>query len=598
MTDPTYFEPGALAPVRQRKAVVVADVVESVRLLSEHESETIARWRQAVQVLRDDLLPRWGGTLASHRGDGLVLVFEGVPGALEAMAALQRRLDDENALVDAGRRIWLRTAVHVCEVLVDEIDAFGAGVNIAARLATCADPGQTLLTVDATEELHPALDRAFEDLGNLYFKHLAEPVRASRLLPAPGTPEPGPSCDDQVLRPTLAIVPFAQHGGAPEGVAVSQLLADELICALSALPQLRVVSRLSAHRMAVRRAPAPQAASALAADYVVLGECHVMAGRVVVHAELHDARRDEVVDRWRGSAPLHSLVAESSPLVEELMAWLGPRLLEQQVELGRRSALPHLAGYSLLLAGVSLMHRLSTADVARSHTLLAHLCERWPRLAAPRAWLARWHLFHVIQGLSRDITGDRRLAFEHSARALELDPQSSVALAVAGSVRVGLMQDVDGALVHYSQALDSNPNDPFAWLLMGTAHAFKGAGGEATRATENAARLSPLDPMHFLYDCHAAGAALAADDSERALRLAERSLRSNSRHHSTLRVLAIAQMLQGRPAEAAATVGRLLWLDPRASVEGFLRTSPSAAYDIGRRFAELLAEAGLPRNAA
>jgi tetratricopeptide (TPR) repeat protein len=362
------------------------------------------------------------------------------------------------------------------------------------------------------------------------------------------------------------------------------------------LPEVDVVSRFSTRTMALRAASAAEAAPALKADFVLSGRCRQLGDQLIVHAELFDARRDEIVMRMRESAPLASLVSAESPLVQSLLVQIGQGLLSRQLDLARRCALPHLSGYTLLLGGIALMHRLSRRDFERAGQLLEHLSERWPRLPTTQAWLARWHLFSVLQRWSGDADASQRAAHKASQQALDLDSESSIALAVAGSVRIGLAQDVDGGIGLYEQALRANPNDSFAWMLRGTAHAFKGEGPDAIQASGRAARLSPLDPMHFMYDCHAAGAALAADEGERARALALRSMCANAMHLSTYRVLAAAQVMCGDGRGARDTTRRLLVLDPEASVERFLQRSPSAAYPMGQRLAHLLAEAGLPKN--
>lgn len=589
---------GDSATKTERKVIVLIDMVESVRLIRDHGADVIARWRELIAETRARLLPACRGSMVKHLGDGMLLAFDTVPDALEAAAQLLQHLAPLNRARDAEAQIRLRIGVNPCEVLIDDVDAYGAGVNVAARLAAEAAPDQILITIAANEQLHPSLDVQTEDLGDLWLKHIDEPVRAFAVRGNAADPAllmPPPS--GEVLKPTVAILPFQTEGVSADGVKFGDLIADELICALSALPDLQMVSRMSTTNVARRETTAETAGKVLQADYVLSGTCRVVGDRLLVHAQLFDTRRCEVLQSLRHATGVSSLLADDSLLVADLIREVGSAILQRQIDLARRCALPNLAGYTLLLGGISLMHRLSRRDVQRSLELLDHLVERWPRLAAPHAWKGRWHLFSVLQGWSSDSQVDRRLAFDSSQRALDLDDESSVAMAVAGSVRIGLAHDVDGGIELYERALRANPSDSFAWMLLGTGHAFKGEGSAAMDASAHAVRLSPLDPMHFMYDCHAAAAALAAADYPRALELAKRSMRGNVQHLSTYRVLAVAQMLGGEPDGARHTVRRLLALDPRASVEGWLRNSPSAAYEIGRRYAQLLGEAGLPQRA-
>ena len=595
-TPPVSTDAPAL-PLSGLCAILVIDLVDSVPLFRRHGHDAIERWNSFVHEVRQEVLPRHELQLVNSLGDGLRLLAGSAAAAVHAAIDMRARLAPYNKGRDADALMRIHAGVEVADVVLTELDVFGHGVNVAARLAGNSLPDEILLTATANESLLPGIDPPTEDLGDRWLKGLAEPVRAFRVVGATAGDEPGRPfwADDRVLWPTIAVLPF-DNPGDDSGLQIGELLADDLICALSLLPNLHVVSRLSTSALA-RRAPAsPAAAAVLHADFVLTGSCRPMGANLLVHAELFDSRRAEVVFRGRETATRESLLGAESPIVNRLIAACTEALLAQQIKLTRRCAVPNLAGYSLLLGGIALMHRLGQRDFARAGQLLAELCERWPRLAAPHAWRARWHLFNVLQTSATSPETHQRAAHEISQRALDLDPESSVALAVAGSVRTGLARDVDGGLALYERALQANPNDSFAWTLHGAAHAFKGEGGIAQRSSSMACRLSPLDPMHFLYDCHAASAALAAEDHENARTLALRSMRANAQHLSTFRVLAISQMLCGDGDGARQTVARLRRLDPAASVERFLSNSPSAAYPIGKRFAGLLAEAGMPQG--
>ncbi|MCA0241955.1 MAG: hypothetical protein LCI02_13950 [Proteobacteria bacterium] len=580
----------------RRRTIVVLDVAESVRIIERAGQQGARAVQELVNRTRQDILPPYGGQFIKSTGDGMLLAFDDVPEALSAALAARKLASQLNEAHDAEARIRLRAAISLSDVVLDDLDARGAGVNVAYRLNGSAEPDQILLTDEANERLHPALDIATEDLGDRYLKHLSEPVRCYRVREPPETDRglawAAPSED--VLRPSVAVLPFRTDGHVDGNLDVGDLIADDLINALSQLGDVRLVAHLSTRKARQRTASAVDAGRALKAEYVVAGVCHVLDRRIVLHAELSDTRRASVIEHFRITADLASLASDESPVVLELVNRIGGALLARQAQLAQRSALPSLAAHTLLLGGITLMHRLSRRDFDRARVLLEGLVERWPRLPTPSAWLARWHLFSVIQGWSADPVQSRQAAHDACRRSLDLDGTSSIALAVAGSVQIQLSQDVDRGIELYETALHHNPSDPLAWTLYGTAHAFKGEGLAATDASHQAARLSPLDPMHFLYDCHAASSELAADRPEQALLLAERSLRANAQHLSTYRVLAIAQALCLRNDAAETTVKRLLALDPSQSVARFLKQSPSAAYPIGQRFARILGDAGLP----
>ena len=227
--------------------------------------------------------------------------------------------------------------------------------------------------------------------------------------------------------------------------------------------------------------------------------------------------------------------------------------------------------------------------------MLQALIERTPRLAAPYAWLAKWHVLRVTQGWSDDVQADGKLALDNTKRALDRDATLSLAMTVEGQVNTYILKRLDIAEERYEAALRENPNDSLAWLLKGTMHAFRDEGKEAVRHTRQALKLSPLDPLKYYFDSLAATAALSAGDFQRAVALAERSLRLNRTHGSTLRVLIAALWRLGREEEARARAQELLRLDPEFRVSTFLERSPSASFDGGRRVAQALELAGVPR---
>ena len=168
---------------RARKAVVVVDVVESVRLMQQHEDHVIDCWRRFVDDVATHLLPMHAGRLVKSLGDGMLLDFHRVTDAAAVAMAVHRRIQSISPPADGDARLRLRCGVHVCDVVVDERDIYGAGVNLTARLATLAEPGETVVSQAARDEMVVGLDGQLEDMGECFVKHLDEPVHAFRLLP-------------------------------------------------------------------------------------------------------------------------------------------------------------------------------------------------------------------------------------------------------------------------------------------------------------------------------------------------------------------------------------------------------------------------------
>ena len=221
---------------------------------------------------------------------------------------MQDAIAQANVDVDPSRRLHLRIGIHVSPLVADEHDVYGHGVNLAARLTTLAGPDEIVVSADVRDQLTPALDADIEDLGECYVKHVQQPVRAFR-VGAPGEQpviERGNLAED--LRATIAVIPFRPRALQPTDDVLGQLLADEVISALSHSPEVNVISRLSTSAFQGRDVKLEDVSAYLRADYVRVGlvprrrrprdaegrdgRNAVDAGGVVADAEGQRQRRD------------------------------------------------------------------------------------------------------------------------------------------------------------------------------------------------------------------------------------------------------------------------------------------------------------------
>jgi TolB-like protein/Flp pilus assembly protein TadD len=421
-----------------------------------------------------------------------------------------------------------------------------------------------------------------------------QPVRAFR-IGAPGEQpviERGNLAED--LRATIAVIPFRPRTLQPSEEVLGQLLADEVISALSRSPEVNVVSRLSTTVFQSREIKLDDVSAYLRADYVVSGSYHVAGDRVTLKAELAETRSMNVVWTQSLKGSVQGIVSGDDPLPSHLVNEACAAMMVRELQRSQGKAPQSLQNHTLLLSSISLMHRISPLAFQRAQQMLQVLIERTPRLAAPYAWLAKWHVLRVTQGWSADAQADGKLALEYTKRALDRDATSSLAMTVEGQVSTYILKRLDVAEQLYAQALQSNPNDSLAWLLKGTLHAFRDEGKEAVRHTRHALKLSPLDPLKYYFDSLAATAALSAGQYPRALQLAERSMRLNRTHTSTLRAMITALWHLDRQEEARTIAADLMRIDPGFRVGSYLEKSPTAPYALGKSVASALQGAGIP----
>lgn len=604
--------------VQQETVVLLVDLVESVRLMQEHEAFSVRRWANFVHTVTAEILPRHRGVLVKSLGDGLLARFEAVPDAADAAAEMHRTLAAQNAGIPEDQHLHLRAGVNAAMAWSDGIDIYGTGVNLAARLATLAGPGETIASASAHEQLAAALaslanpgetigsaaardelthgvDASCEDLGDCILKHFDKPVRAYRVGPA--SPHPilaGRRGYGTAMQPTIAVIPFSARNDTPALFDVGNLIADSVIWRLSKSANLKVISRLSTAVFRGRANDLGQVSAHLGATYVLSGAYVVNAGQIMVTAELSAARNDQVVWTDRLSGEIGDLLRPESELADRIARAVHFAVFDAEVEHILTQPLPTLESYSLLLGSIKLMHRSSKDEFLQTRKILDELINRHARIAAPRAWLGNWYILRVTRGWSEDRKREAAEALSATHAALDRDPSDALALATEGFVYCHLLKDLETARKRCNDAVDANPSHALGWLYLGTVNAFKGEGAAAVDATRRAMELSPLDPLRYYYESLGATAELSAHQYVNAERLARSSLVLNRMHLSTWRALTISLVCQERMDEARQALGKVLELDPELTVEKYLARMPNAELETGRHWACCLAMAGLP----
>ena len=578
---------------RQRQAVVVADVVESVRWMQVDEAAFIHRWRHFVAHVRSVILPSRGGRLVKSLGDGLLLAFadpkQAVAAALEMLAHLRA-----SEPLETGS-LALRIGAHVADVLVDELDIYGNGVNLASRLAGLANPGELVVSAELREQLVDGLDIRVSDLGDCYLKHLPDPVRAFKLVPAasPGHARHVATTADE-LEATIAVVPFAAARPGTDPAALGDAMADALNMGLSRTPGLRVVSRLSTLALRDRTDILDVCRQHLAAAYVVSGRVSHHGLSATVQVELSDVQTRLLLWSETRSISVSGLFAGQDEGVDEIVVAICRCIMRSVVQRARCLPLPTLAGFTLFVGGVALMHRLSSPDFVRARGVLEFLRERQPRSAAPAAMLAKWHLLCTLQGWSKDAASDGAKALAYAQRALDLEPDNALALSIHGLALVHFSGNLDAGRQLGEAAIAADPQETQGWLALAAIHSYQDNGADAVASASRCLMLSPMDPCRFLFELLVSAGHLAQGNHAEAEAWARSSLRLNCVHASTHRLLIIALSLAGRLAQARAAAKALLVVDPSFRVQTFARRYPGRHHAHAASYVAALLAADLP----
>ena len=581
---------------RQTKVLLVMDVVESVRLMEQDQDDFVRRWQQLVQHAEQQVLPLHGGRIVKSLGDGLMLEFANAQSCVRAAFALQNfsYLADQDQPPD--RKMHLRMGAHLAEFVADKHDIYGTDVNLTARIATLAGPSELVVSDGVRDLLSAGLDADIEDLGECHLKHVKEPVRAYRIGQAGHSPViAAASAAPQDFRPTIAVIPFEARSNEPEHFVIGELVADGIIAQLSRSSDLRVISRLSTTILRGRSGAVADAETYLAATFVLSGSYVASGNKILVMAELADVRNNQIVWADRISGDTLDLLQAQSEIINRIATTAAKALIDSEVHQSLVQPLPRLDSCSLMLGGISHMHRSSASDFDRGRQVLEALLERHNRAAAPRAWLAKWYIMRVVRGMSDSPIQDSRRAIEHTERALDLEPQSTLALAIQGHALCQLSGDAQGALGKIDESIRLNPNESLAWLYKSVWSSMWGATETSVSEAEVALRLSPVDPMKYYYDMILATGLSINGDYERAIELAKRSLKANIHHQPTMRVLLYSQAQTGRIEEARATLDRLIQENPKLTVSSYLSMGGGESHT-RQQVALVLRRLGVPEN--
>ncbi len=582
---------------RARRVLVVADVVESVRLMQAHEADVIDRWRRYVSEVVEQVLPARSGRLVKSLGDGMLLEFEAVVPAVLAALDMQARMVAYNQHRGPEAAMHLRMGVHTADVVVDQLDVYGAGVNLAARVASLGAAGDIVVTADVRDQLVDQLDAVIEDMGSCWLKHIDTPVRAYRVRPvaeAGVRAETRKAAEDTDVAMTIAVIPLSCVAGDERQALLGDFIADSLIASLSLSRELRVLSRLSTRAVGVRALDTQSVGQLLGAAYVLSGSFAVHGKQVVIDLEIAETRNSTVIDVCRLSCQVAALFAHPSEPIHKLIEVAYRAILNTEAQRTQSLPLPTLESYTLLLGSIGLIHRTETKDFEQTQAVLSALIDRVPRHALGYVWLAKWHLLRMIRGISPTPEREPQEARRRIDLALERDAASGVAWALKGLVHAYDGQQLEQAEEALQRALLVNASEPLAWLYMASLRSWQGNGAEAVVSAKEALALSPFDPMRYYFESLAAAAKLAAGELDESMKLCRNSLRVHRNHTPTYRVLTIAQVMAGDLEGARQTMKRMREMEPTLTVRAYLERYPGRRTPHAQVYAAALEQAGMP----
>ena len=586
---------GVPGPERRLAAVLAADMVGFSRLMEVDETGTLARLKTHRIELIDPAIARNHGRIIKTTGDGMLVEFHSIVDAVLCAAEIQRRMARRNADVPPARWMQFRIGVNLGDVIVENEDIFGDGVNIAARLETLAEPGGICVSGAVRDQVGQRLeDLEFEDLGDQSVKNIARSIRVFRVRLASTTRDPPEKAKDGAVatmvskKPSIAVLPLVNMSGDPEQDFFADGLTEDIITELSRFHDLLVISRNSTFVYKGKAVKVRDVAREFAVDYVLEGSVRKAGGRVRVTVQLIDAESDRHVWAERYDRELEDIFAIQDEMTRAIVATLAGRVEAATHDRAKRKRTDNMAAYECVLAAKVLHHRSNRDDNAEAQHLLDRALALDPNYAHAHAWKA----CVLGQMWVYNWCADRDTTFQQVARELEitlaLDDNDGDVHRILAALNLN-RDDHDKAAYHQQRALSLNPNYDLVVVQQGELLTWLGQPDEGIDWIKKAMRLNPYHPERFWG--HLGRACYCAEKYADAAEAFSRITRPDHTHHAFL-AATFAQM--GNAVAAAAHAAEVLKREPTFSVADYLTTQHYKREADRLRHETGLLKAGLP----
>jgi adenylate cyclase len=582
-------------PERRLAAVLAADMVGYSRLMEVDESGTLARLKTHRVELIDPAIAKNNGRIIKTSGDGMLAEFHSVVDAVLCATEVQRRMANRNADVSPARWIQFRIGINLGDVIVEEGDIFGDGVNVAARLEMLAEPGGICVSAAVRDQVgHRFDDVVFEDLGERNVKNISRPIHAFRvrLKPAssasPGGVKDAPMATVDSRKPSIAVLPLVNMSGDPEQEFFVDGLSEDIITELSRFHELLVISRNSTFVYKGKAVKVQDVGREFGVDYVLEGSVRKAGDRIRVTVQLIDAETDRHVWAERYDRELKDIFLIQDEMTCAIVATLPGRVEAATHDRAKRKQTDNLAAYECVLAAKVLHHRSIREDNAEAQRLLDRAITLDSNYAHAHAWKACVMGQSWTYGWIEDADATFQQVMAELEIALALDDNDSDVHRILAAVHL-TRDDHDKAAYHQERALALNPNYDLVVVQQGELLTWLGRPEEGIDWIRKAMRLNPYHPERFWN--HLGRAYYSAEKYGEAAEAFSRITRPDHAHHAFL-AATFAQM--GNAVAAAAHASEVLKRTPDFSVEAYLATQHYRREVDRERHKAGLLKAGLP----
>jgi len=553
---------------RRLAAILAADVVGYSRLVGVDEEGTLERLRVLRREVVDPMIKEHRGRIVRITGDGLLVEFVSVVDAVRCAVDTQREMALRNTEVPVDQRIEFRIGINLGDIMNDEEDIYGDGVNVAARLEALAPPGGICVSRVVRDQVRDKLNFTFDDRGEQQVKNIARPVRVfdvkiagetMTLTSYSGVAAPLPPLPD---KPSIAVLPFQNMSGDPEQEYFADGMVEEIITALSRIRWLFVIARNSSFTYKGKSVDVKQVGRQLGVRYLLEGSVRKGGNRVRITAQLVEAETGAHLwaDRFDGS--LEDIFDFQDKVAIDVAGVIEPAL--EAAEVRRSAARPtnDLTAYDLYLRALATFYPITKERLLKVLELLEEAIAIDPHCGPALSLAAMCQMRLVRESWAEAPETASRKAVDLARQALQVAGDDPGILANAAFVLANFGEEIGAMMALVDRALALTPSFSRGWFLSGVLRLWASQPDLAIKHAEMALRLSPRErmgtPLSLIGEAHFFKREFAEAASKLLL-----SIQENPGYPHSYRVLAACYVHMGRLDEARAIIARLRSITPR-----------------------------------
>jgi adenylate cyclase len=602
--------------VRKLKAILSADVKGYSLLMAVDEAYTIRKLEE-YRTRMSNLIGANSGRVVDAVGDNLLAEFSSAVDAVQCAVEIQKALKEKNAEIQKDKRLNFRIGINIGDVVQDGARIYGSGVNIAARIEGLADVGGVCISRNVYEQIKDKLTLGYEYLGDHDVKNIKDPVRVYKVLMDPvnagkllGTkparskkkwslataviaaiivtsivwyfvqitnkPEIEPASIEKMVyplpeKPSIAVLPFDNMSGDPSQEYFCDGMAEEIITALSKVPQLFVIARNSSFSYKGKPVKVQQISEELGVRYVLEGSVRKSGDKIRITAQLIDALKGHHLWAERYDRQLNDIFSLNDEITKNIISALQVQLTEgEQTRLSAKGT-NNLEAYLKYMEGHEYLYRFNKDANLLARKKAEEALSLDPKYAYAYALLGKTYLFDVWFNWSNSPKESFSHTFELANQAISLDEYNFEAHRLLSHVYL-IQRKHDKAIEESEKAVSLAPSAADAVFTLGIVLRFSGRVKEAISMHEKAIRLNPIPPASYLYQLGLCYAFIG--EYEKAIEVCKRALEKNPDDLVGRITLAIAYSALGRISKAEAEAAEVLRISPNFTIEYAAKTWP------------------------